>query len=190
MAAVHMKHFIQRGVLLAAFAAASAVPASAGELKLTMQDGRVTIIADNVPLRTILQEWTRIGKTTIVNADKMTGPAISLQQDVERVPLGRVDQLQRDRRTAHLVGVDDGRLSDSRPFLQDRPQRDVVRDDRHAAVLHRQLEIAGGGRRRERRQAAGQGRYARVPQKGLFHRNSSLRSIRLFRRRGEQPGLT
>src|SRR5258708_21099454 len=54
-------------------------PASAGELKLTMQDGRVTIIADNVPLRQILQEWARVGQTKIVNADKMNGPAISLQ---------------------------------------------------------------------------------------------------------------
>jgi hypothetical protein len=32
-----------------------------------------------VPLRQILQEWARVGQTTIVNADKMTGPAISLQ---------------------------------------------------------------------------------------------------------------
>jgi hypothetical protein len=54
-------------------------PASAGELTLTMQDGRVTIIADNVPLRQILQEWARVGQTKIVNADKMNGPAISLQ---------------------------------------------------------------------------------------------------------------
>jgi hypothetical protein len=53
--------------------------ASAGDLKLTMQNGRVTIIADNVPLRQILQEWARVGQTKIVNADKMNGPAISLQ---------------------------------------------------------------------------------------------------------------
>ena len=44
-----------------------------------MQNGRVTIIADNVPLRQILQEWARVGQTTIVNADKMTGPPITLQ---------------------------------------------------------------------------------------------------------------
>jgi hypothetical protein len=53
--------------------------ASAGDLKLTMQNGRVTIIADNVPLRQILQEWARVGQTKIVNVDKMNGPAISLQ---------------------------------------------------------------------------------------------------------------
>lgn len=73
-------------LLRCAFAAALAVgflvwsgPASAGELKLTLQDGRVTIIADNVPLRQILQEWARIGQAKIVNADKLNGPAISLQ---------------------------------------------------------------------------------------------------------------
>lgn len=74
-----------RGVTIAAMALALPIfPASvqsalAGELKLTMQGGRVTIIADRVPLRQILQEWARVGQTTIVNAEKMTGPAITLQ---------------------------------------------------------------------------------------------------------------
>ena len=51
----------------------SAWPAAAGELKLTMQNGRVTIVADNVPLRQILQEWARVGQTKVVNAEKVTG---------------------------------------------------------------------------------------------------------------------
>lgn len=77
-----MKHSLRRGAFVAALAAALSTvsgPAFAGDLKLTMQNGRVTIIADNVPLRQILQEWARIGQTTIVNADKLNGPAISLQ---------------------------------------------------------------------------------------------------------------
>jgi hypothetical protein len=74
-----MKKTLLRCAFGAALAAGLSVPASAGELKLTMQDGRVTIIADNVPLRQILQEWARVGQTKIVNADKMTGPAITLQ---------------------------------------------------------------------------------------------------------------
>lgn len=56
-----------------------AAPASAGELKMSMQNGRVTILADNVPLRQILQEWARVGQTRIVNADKLSGPAVTLQ---------------------------------------------------------------------------------------------------------------
>jgi hypothetical protein len=39
----------------------------------------VTIIADGVPLRQILQEWARVGQTKIVNADKLSGPALTLQ---------------------------------------------------------------------------------------------------------------
>ena len=74
-----MKKTLLRCGCAAALAFGVAGPASAGELKLTMQDGRVTIIADNVPLRQILQEWARVGQAKIVNADKMSGPAISLQ---------------------------------------------------------------------------------------------------------------
>jgi hypothetical protein len=74
-----MKKTILRCAILAALAGGLSVPAIAGELKLTMQDGRVTLIADNVPLRQILQEWARIGQTQVVNADKLTSPAITLQ---------------------------------------------------------------------------------------------------------------
>jgi hypothetical protein len=74
-----MKQLILRCTLLAAFAAACALPASAGELTLTMRDGRVTIIATNVPLRQILQEWARVGQTQIVNADKLANQTVTLQ---------------------------------------------------------------------------------------------------------------
>lgn len=74
-----MKKTLLRSAYVAALALGFAGPAAAGELKLTMQDGRVTIIADNVPLRQILQEWARVGQTKIVNADKLTGPAITMQ---------------------------------------------------------------------------------------------------------------
>jgi hypothetical protein len=53
--------------------------ASAGELKLSMQNGRVTILADNVPLQKILQEWARVGQTKIVNAEKLAGPPVTMQ---------------------------------------------------------------------------------------------------------------
>jgi hypothetical protein len=74
-----MKKTLLRCAILAALAGGMSVPAAAGELKLTMQDGRVTLIADNVPLRQIFQEWARVGQTQVVNADKLTGPAITLQ---------------------------------------------------------------------------------------------------------------
>lgn len=56
---------------------------SAGDLTVTLSNGRATVIATNVPLSQILAEWARVGKTTIVNGDKLTGPPITLMlQDV------------------------------------------------------------------------------------------------------------
>ena len=74
-----MKHTMLRCAFLAALACGLANQAVAGELKLSMQDGRVTIMADNVPLRQILLEWARVGQTKIVNGDKLSGPALTLQ---------------------------------------------------------------------------------------------------------------
>jgi hypothetical protein len=74
-----MKNHLLRCAFAAALALGVSLPAAAGELKLSMQNGRVTIVADNVPLRQILQEWARVGQTKIVNADKMSGPNITLQ---------------------------------------------------------------------------------------------------------------
>jgi hypothetical protein len=74
-----MKSRILRGVLLAALACGVPTAAMAGDLKMSLQNGRVTIMADNVPLRQILQEWARLGQTKILNADKVNGPAVTLQ---------------------------------------------------------------------------------------------------------------
>jgi hypothetical protein len=74
-----MKHHFLRCALLAAMACGLSLSATAGELKLSMKDGRVTLIADEVPLRQILQEWARVGQTRIINAEKLSGPAVTLQ---------------------------------------------------------------------------------------------------------------
>lgn len=74
-----MKQMFFRAVVVAAFAVGLAAPAVAGDLKLSMQNGRVTIVADNVPLRQVLQEWARVGQTKIVNAEKVSGPNVTLQ---------------------------------------------------------------------------------------------------------------
>jgi len=75
-----MKQFLCT-LLVAAVAggAAARVHAQAPGLQLTMKDGRVTIIAREVPLRALLDEWARVGQTLIVNADKLTGPRVTLQ---------------------------------------------------------------------------------------------------------------
>jgi hypothetical protein len=68
-----------RCILFATLTACLAAPADAGELKLSMANGRVTLIAVDVPLRQILAEWARIGQTRIVNAEKLIGPPLTLQ---------------------------------------------------------------------------------------------------------------
>ena len=66
--------------LLCVIPALLAVPApsAAGELKLTIQNGLVTLIADDVPLSAVMAEWARVGKTQIVNGDKVATP-VTLQ---------------------------------------------------------------------------------------------------------------
>lgn len=68
-----------RLVVATALVFGSASLASAGDLKLSLSNGRVTLIAQDVPLRQILDEWSRLGKTTIVNGDKLMGPPLTLQ---------------------------------------------------------------------------------------------------------------
>ncbi|MEO7272747.1 MAG: hypothetical protein ABIX28_15380 [Vicinamibacterales bacterium] len=73
-----MKTFL-RCALATALAASVSAPAAAGELRLTMSDGRVTLIAHDVTVREILAEWARVGQAKIVNGDKVTGGPISIE---------------------------------------------------------------------------------------------------------------
>jgi hypothetical protein len=74
-------HKFLRFVFVLAFAGGGvpAATAAAGDLTLTLGNGRATLIAQDVPLRQILAEWARLGQTSIVNADKLNGPALTLQ---------------------------------------------------------------------------------------------------------------
>src|SRR6185436_13120627 len=58
--------------------------ASAAGLELSIRDGRVTLDAQDVTLRQILTEWARIGKTRIVNIERITGAPVTLK--LEGVP--------------------------------------------------------------------------------------------------------
>ncbi len=44
-------------------------------------NGLVTLVAQNVTVREILAEWTRQGGTQMQNADKLTGPPVTVQFD-------------------------------------------------------------------------------------------------------------
>jgi hypothetical protein len=66
-------------LLVAALVMTPAAPAVAQQdLQLSMRDGRVTLIAENVPVSRILAEWSRIGQATVLNGDKLTGPPVTL----------------------------------------------------------------------------------------------------------------
>jgi hypothetical protein len=56
----------------------SARPARA-DVRVTMHDGLVTIVAKDATVRQILAEWARIGQATIVNADRIAGGPITLE---------------------------------------------------------------------------------------------------------------
>jgi hypothetical protein len=71
------------------FAAAVAVVGCAGLVQaqsplLQISAGRVTLHAQNVPVRTILAEWARVGGARIVNGDRVAGAPVTL--DLEGVP--------------------------------------------------------------------------------------------------------
>ena len=74
-------------VALSAMLSLPAAPAAAGELRLSISNGRVTIVAQDVTIRQILDEWGRVGQTQVVGAERLTGPAVTLE--LHDVPEGR-----------------------------------------------------------------------------------------------------
>lgn len=73
-----MKKLFSCGVLAAALLVAT-TPASASELSLTITNGRVTLVAQDVTVRQILAEWARVGQTKIVNGEKMMGGPMTIE---------------------------------------------------------------------------------------------------------------
>ena len=57
----------------------SAPPSWAGGLTLSIQDGLVSLDAQDVTVRQILTEWARVGKTRIINVERITGGPITLK---------------------------------------------------------------------------------------------------------------
>jgi hypothetical protein len=53
--------------------------AGAGDLRLAIQKGRVTLSARDVTLRQILLEWERVGGTRIVNRDRVPGALLTIE---------------------------------------------------------------------------------------------------------------
>src|SRR5689334_18259953 len=66
-------------VLGAALLAITAATASAQQVQLTINNGRVTLMARDATLRQILTEWSRVGQTKIVNLERIPGGPLTLQ---------------------------------------------------------------------------------------------------------------
>jgi len=61
--------------------ACSAAPCRAAELHLSIQNGMVSVDAQDVTIRQILTEWARIGQTRIVNIERLGQTQVTLKFD-------------------------------------------------------------------------------------------------------------
>jgi len=66
---------IAGGALFLVLAASTA----SAEVQLSIQNGRVTLVATNATVRQILTEWARVGQTKIVNVERIPGGPLTLQ---------------------------------------------------------------------------------------------------------------
>jgi len=53
--------------------------AAHAEVRLTIRDGAVSLVAVDATVREILAEWARVGQTKIVNGEKVAGGPVSIQ---------------------------------------------------------------------------------------------------------------
>ena len=68
-----------KSLAFAACAWLAYAPAARAEVQLSLRAGRVTIVAKDATLRQILTEWARVGKTTVVNVEKVPGGPLTLE---------------------------------------------------------------------------------------------------------------
>jgi hypothetical protein len=66
-------------VLLGAAAWLLAVSTASADVQLTMQGGRVSLVAKDATVRQILTEWARVGHTKIVNVERIPGGPVTLE---------------------------------------------------------------------------------------------------------------
>src|ERR1700720_2870779 len=52
---------------------------ASADVHLTIQRGRVTLIARDATVREILAEWERVGHTKVINADRVAGGPLNLE---------------------------------------------------------------------------------------------------------------
>ena len=68
-----------RAVAFAVLLGLAAPSAARAEVRLSMHDGVVSLVAEDATVAQILAEWARVGQTTIVNGEKVPGGTVSLR---------------------------------------------------------------------------------------------------------------
>ena len=68
-------------ILTALLLACSVSPARAAGLRLSIEDGKISIDAQDVTIRQILNEWSRVGRTRFVNLERLGGEPITIKLD-------------------------------------------------------------------------------------------------------------
>ena len=68
-----------RVALLCASTLCCAGSAAAQSVSLEFHDGKVNLTTQNASLRTILNEWARVGGTQVVNMDRLAGAPVTIQ---------------------------------------------------------------------------------------------------------------
>ena len=74
-----MRHDSQALIFAAAALPRSAPSTASADVQLTMQDGRVSLVAKDATVRQILTEWARVGQTKIVNVERIPGGPMTLE---------------------------------------------------------------------------------------------------------------
>ncbi len=70
---------MRRTLLFIALSFLAAAPAAAQQVKLTFQDGLVSLDATSVPIRPILNEWSKLGGTKVIGSERITGAPLTLK---------------------------------------------------------------------------------------------------------------
>ncbi len=70
---------MRRTLLIAALTLVVAAPAGAQQLKVSFNEGLVSVDASAVPVRQILAEWARQGGTRVVGVDRITGAPLTIK---------------------------------------------------------------------------------------------------------------
>src|SRR5262249_51476254 len=66
-------------VFVAALVVTAAASTASADVRLTIQDGRVTLVAKDATVRQILTEWARVGQTKIVNVERIPGGPLTIE---------------------------------------------------------------------------------------------------------------